>query len=196
MAAHPESRFEVISTFVLALVIFGWFATHYFTEIRERRKELRSALDKTCARLWDIETEAREFHMRDTFDESESRKLVRSMQQLHKQMTRLSRMECESSMVAFLAWRQAISLDNFELSTFSRQSAECELLVNIGACTMELEDCIERRYLELYPPRFPYFALPPCIVEFGAVVGGLARCTTAKVREKFITKPARSDDMR
>lgn len=155
----------------LVLLVFGWFATHLFSEARERRKELRAFLDKSLATFWKITEDAIAFHSAQEHDASKASNLVTRLHLAIRQLKRCKVGRAPTTQVAITRLRQAITLANFDKSNFCTQPPDSSILADISNAAADLEECIEGRYLEMYPSSFPYFAPSESWVLFARRIG-------------------------
>lgn len=139
------------------VAIAGWGFTHVFSEARERRKEVRSQLDKSYEQLQKLEQESRSFHCAGSFDEAKSLELTSKVAVLERVLLRISIVDAEFLNPLIVALRRSITLDNFEKSSFEQQTAASHILAEISHCSQELEGCLEQLYGQRYPNKFPYF---------------------------------------
>lgn len=143
----------------ILLIFAGFIGTHLLSEARERRKELRAMLDKLFTRLRELEDQARTFHTSSAYDQEAARQLREAVQQVSRQFSRCRVVtELAPFQQALIDWRRAITLRNFDSSTFQTQAWESELIADISHYTFSLEDTVEQAYLACYPHTFPYFA--------------------------------------
>jgi hypothetical protein len=139
------------------LIIIGWLATHLFSEARERRKEVRAQLDKIQERLVKIEVDARKFHTAEKFEHETAYVISSAIYRNEAALRRLEILGPGSLNEILSEHRKAVTLRNFDKSTFVRQALNCQLLSDINYWTLELEDGIEELYRQRYPVTFPYF---------------------------------------
>lgn len=139
------------------LAILGWFATHFFSEARERRKEVRSQVDKLLDRLVKIEGFARDFHTSASFDEKISSELLSQLNRLEGVLGRISRFDIDNFVGVLVHLRRSITLNNFDKSKFSTQSYGSQLLSEISGAIRDFEDELEGQYALSYPSKLPYF---------------------------------------
>ncbi len=58
-----------------------------------------------------------------------------------------------------VALRQAVTLKNFDASSFATQTDTSDIVADIADAAFALEDSLERQYLARYPAKFPFFAI-------------------------------------
>lgn len=136
------------------LVVAGWGLTHVFSEARERRKEMRAQLDKLYELLFAIEKDARSFHRSECFDIVKASELILKLNTFERILTRI--LFVDNFIQNLIQLRRSITLDNFDLSIFSQQALDCDILHNIISACEDFEDAIEQYYLRKYPHTFPY----------------------------------------
>ena len=137
----------------------GWGATHLLSEARERRKEIRVQLDKTIERLAKIEESARSYHCGSSFDLQKSLSLISEISRLERSLARVTRFNLDDFTPVIIMHRRAITLKNFDSSSFSSCDQDSEMLMEISAATHDFEEEIERQYRGSYPSKFPYFRI-------------------------------------
>jgi hypothetical protein len=135
----------------------GWGATHLLSEARERRKEVRSQLDKVIERLSKIEENARSFHTALEFDQGKAASLLYEIDRLERSLTRIAKIDVETLIPVIVHHRRAITYKNFDRSSFTTQELGNELIGDINSDTQDFEDEIEAQYRRNYPSKFPYF---------------------------------------
>lgn len=143
----------------LLIAITGWFATHLLNEARERRKEKRALLDKTVEKLWKIGYAARDFHCATTYSDTEAQDIIYKLQRLYAAVRRHFSLSPTIYTQSTIDLRQAITLKNYDKSTFSTQAINSAIPDEIIAATAALEDALEDSYSLDYPHKFPYFAV-------------------------------------
>ncbi|NPT44322.1 hypothetical protein GNZ12_24030 [Paraburkholderia sp. 1N] len=142
----------------------GWAATHFFSEARERRKEVRAALDKILVSLEELRKKAFAFHESAAFSEHEAQELQTAIYRLNRLFARVPILDPVEVAPFVKALRQSITLLNFSKSTFVAQVAGSEVLENISDACSNLEDEFDRQYAMHYPHGFPYI-LPGFVVR-------------------------------
>jgi hypothetical protein len=155
MADNEKSILEGIP-WVIAVV--GWFFTHAFSEARERRKENRAQLDKAFELLQSIEHDGRTFHCASNFEEEKSLALTSKILTLERKFSRIRCLRSDGLTPYIVALRRAVTLCNFDKSTFKPQLPTSEILTEISCAAADLEDAVEAQYSAQYPSTFPYFA--------------------------------------
>ena len=138
----------------------GWGATHLFSEARERRKEVRTQLDKVLDRLAKLEVEARDFHTAETFDEKKSLSIISDIERIQRILARLIAIDADNLVQVIIHHRRSITYRNFDKTSFKKQKPSSEMISDINSATEDFEDEIEAQYRLAYPPKFPYFVSP------------------------------------
>lgn len=141
----------------LLLVIVGWFATHVFSEMRERRKEMRGQIDKLIVNLHKIEADTRSFHSAPAFDSVKANDLRVSLDRFERTASRMAVFNQDELARHYRLIRQGATLQNFEPSTFTPQPLDAALLMDFSDISWDIEDAMETQYAEQYPDSFPYF---------------------------------------
>ena len=148
---------EAIPWIVAAI---GWGATHLFSEARERRKEVRTQLDKLLERLAKLEEAARDFHTDESFDQKKSLSILSDIDRIERVLTRLTAIQVDNLVPVIILHRRAITFQNFDKTSFEKKDSSSEVISDINSATQDFEDEIEAQYRIAYPPKFPYFTLP------------------------------------
>lgn len=138
----------------------GWGFTHVFSEARERRKEVRSQLDKGIEQLLALEKAARDFHMKSEYDPVKAHELTAGIDTFERKLYRISCLKLDALTSRLIALRRAITLTNFDRTGFTAQTAESDVLGSIADASASLEDALEAHYGYRYPNNFPYFRWP------------------------------------
>ncbi len=142
--------------FGAVLVIGGWAATHFFSEARERRKEVRSSIDKILEKIFEAEKTSIAFHVSSSFNEASRFDLQSQVNRIERQLNRMSALKTDAFINFIVAFRRSITLNNFDPSNFQQQAASSYLLREISNACQDLEDEIEYQYDQRYPPKFPF----------------------------------------
>lgn len=137
----------------------GWAATHIFSEARERRKEYRGQLEKIHELTSKIEQAAKTFHRASAHDASKASDLITQLAWLERCIMRIPILQAEKWTKELVAFRQAVTLRNFDASDFAQQTDTSEMVADIADAAFALEDALERQYLARYPARFPFFTI-------------------------------------
>lgn len=144
----------------LGVVVAGWAATHLLSEARERRKEGRGQIDKVIERLQDLEKAAYEFHTADALKPTQQVALINQLDRLVRSLGRIGMLNSDALIPTIISLRRAVTLRNFDPSTFQVQAQTSDILEAIATASQDMEDEIERQYLHRYPATFPYFRWP------------------------------------
>ena len=142
------------------IVVLGWFATHAFSEARERRKDVKAQLEKLNVRFLSVEESAISFHTKAEFDSAQARDIATQLDRTERAIGRIQILSARDLQLYIIALRRSITLENFDSSEFKQQAPSSELLQEITHATFEIEDEIERQYQQHYPATFPYFRWP------------------------------------
>jgi hypothetical protein len=162
---------RAIELFGLTSIIVGWFATHLFSEARERRKEARSQLDKLIERLIKLQSSTLGFHTQATFQPNVADELLTEIARIERILSRTPLAASGEMSGLIKEYRRAISLRNFEKTSFQQQEIGSDILVGISIAAQDIEDHLEERYLARYPSKFPFFYISEnstgiCILGF------------------------------
>lgn len=135
----------------------GWGATHFLSEARERRKEVRAQIDKISEKLSKLQDAAMNFHTADRYDERAATGILSDIDRIERHVSRISRFDTDCFNAVIIQHRRAVTYRNFDKSTFSQQTFDGELLVEVNSATQSFEDELEAQYRISYPSKFPYF---------------------------------------
>lgn len=168
---------RLIEVIGISSIVVGWFATHMFSEARERRKELRSQLDKLLEMLVSLENEALSFHLAKEFNAATARDLTGQIDRIERVIGRFPLADEKEIGALLVQHRRSITLHNFDSSSFATQLVGSDLLADVTDASRDLEDYLEERYGANYPSRFPYFEPSPAAVVGVLILVLLAACT-------------------
>lgn len=128
------------------ILVVGWVCVHSLTKKRELRKEVRNSIDAYMELLYDLEKDAREFHQGPTYNEDLARKLQfkikRNIAKLDRYPLSLLAVKDTSKMEL----RQAITIKNFDSSTFTQQLPHNFIFTEIAESIDAIEDTLETNY--------------------------------------------------
>jgi hypothetical protein len=150
---------DTLGLVTLVLVVLGWGATHVLSEARERRKDDRKRIDTSLELLDKAQTDAVNFHTSASFDSALSFSLIARLSKLERGLARLPLSNQDALNAYIIRHRRAITLENFDASSFKQLSPTDILLSDINSSTADLENEIEQQYVIRYPSKFPYFRL-------------------------------------
>jgi hypothetical protein len=135
------------------LVILGWIIVSRGNDKRERRKEIRSQLDKLARELRDLEQEAR-VHFLAPGSDPEARAREVSLRWRVKNAIRLmdrlalGEIKCESDKKSAL--RQAVTGGDFDSPERVASEATAPKLQAISEAVAEIVDALEKSFLAVY----------------------------------------------
>jgi hypothetical protein len=152
-----KSGVSFLLWFPWILAGFGWFATHLFSEARERRKEVRAGLDKLAQRVSEMESLGFEFHTSTSHNTLAARTIVTQIDRFERTLERSSVLNIDALVPHIIRFRRAMTLQNFDSSNFRTLEAGDPILQDISNAAADLEDEIEFQYRQAYPAKFPYF---------------------------------------
>lgn len=172
-----SSGSSIVAWLAAILAIIGWWATHFFSEARERRKEVRSSLDKVFASISTLRMDAIAFHGTASFHEDQAQALQTAIYALKRSLDRISILDHKELSTFLKNLRQSITLHNFDRSTFTPQPHGSDVIEGISDACAELEDELDRQYAVHYPHQFPYI-LPNAYVQRRSAINDL--CSRAR----------------
>lgn len=139
------------------IAILGWIAAHLLSEARERRKEIRSQIEKIHEKIAKLEKDGRSFHLNAEYSSSLALDITGQISGLERALLRTSGLSMDSLLATIIGLRRSITLQNFDKSSFKTQIEASEIMSNINHAALDLEDEIEHQYRIRYPSTFPYF---------------------------------------
>lgn len=151
------NRTELLASLPWIVAAVGLVVTHLLSEARERRKELRAQFEKLAERLAALEVRGARFHGAASFDALEARAIEVEIASIERRAVRLAEAASVSLGDAAIAHRQSLTLRNFEVSSFTPQQPNSDILAEIEAATASYEEALEDVYREQYPSQFPYY---------------------------------------
>lgn len=140
-----------------ALIIAGWLANHWLSEIRDRRKEVRSALDSFHSKVESLRDEAIKFHVGKEYNENIANSLLMTISKLEVIALRLRLLNEENVARLFKGTRQAITLNNFESSSFICLPMHSSIIIDIEISVEDISSTMESAYSYEYPINFPFY---------------------------------------
>jgi hypothetical protein len=133
-------------------VIAGWWLVNRQNNIRENRKEIRALIDKIQLSLDEIESQAIQYNTNEQSSEL-AFQLKRSLNQKLRskldvlKLRKLNLDKCDTFLKQF---RQAVTLENFDTSSFRPQHISDDLIKKIwltkDKLSNELEKCFAKKY--------------------------------------------------
>ena len=140
------------------IVVTGWLANHWLSEIRDRRKEVRGQLDAVLNAIETLRGEAIDFHLNEQYQRPEADALRMAIRKIEGANLRLNLIEERSVAVHVKRIRQSITLKNFEPSDFKAQPYSGEIITEIQLEIEDLAATLESAYSRKYPNHFPYYS--------------------------------------
>ncbi len=138
-------------------IILGWLANHYLSEIRDRRKEIRSQIDNLIQSLDKFREEAINFHSSENFDSQSASNLKLSLRKIEGAALRVSIIDEQLVGLLVKRVRQAATLKNFEPSDFQTQIYSSDIINSIQLTVEDYIATLESGYSRKYPNKFPYY---------------------------------------
>lgn len=140
----PFSCIAQIVTWLL--VVGGWLIVNWQNNTRERRKEVRTALDKLSARLDQLEKDAIKYHTSSQPQYDEANHIKIELQRIKKQINHLHILALEFEEDGMVKLRQSITLKNFDTHTFSPQPPYSPILSGISSAKDVVIDRLESAF--------------------------------------------------
>lgn len=141
-----------IGTWVI--VVIGWLIVNNQNNNRERRKEIRQAIDKIVKKIEEIEQDALQFHQ-SAFDDSSARALLLSLDKNSRSIAWLKIVESEIYKKSIISFRRSITLNNFDPTTHVALDGNNAQLARISAAAENLVDLLESAYAAQYLRKMP-----------------------------------------
>lgn len=129
----------------LALVVLGWAVVNHQNNRRETRREVRAAADVIEESLVGLLDRAISFHQAASFDQLASAHIVRVIQQISRDLGRLSKEDMKIT-AAIIDLRKAITLNNFDRSSFRALDSNDAAIWEISDSADYLKEMIEEYY--------------------------------------------------
>ncbi len=139
------------------IIVIGWLANHFLSEVRDRRKEVRNQIDELIQSLDKFREDAIKFHSAEIFDEQSASNLKFSLRKIEGAALRMSMLEERDIGILVKRIRQAATLKNFEPSDFQPQKYSSGIMSSVQLEVEEFIASIEGCYSRKYPNRFPYY---------------------------------------
>ena len=127
------------------IVIIGWFFVDWKNNRRELRKEKRALIDKINVDLNSIEKIAVEYHQNDHANVKTSQEIKISLDRVVKILNR-EKLLVQKEYKKFIAFKQSITLENFDSNGFIPQGDNSELLENISLTKDDLLHAMETKF--------------------------------------------------
>lgn len=124
------------------LIIVGWLVVHFTTLKRERRKENREAALKIVEEIKILEGMAVRFHSSEKFVHQDCDSLIWQINRIIRKLQRPPLKYLHIRIELMTRFRQNLT-QNTDISTFSTQAHDGEVILNIHEITDELIDEIE-----------------------------------------------------
>jgi hypothetical protein len=143
---------EWAQTVTWILVITGWWLVNRQNNIREKRKEIRTLLDKIQNTLDEIESQAIKYHTAEKSDDL-AFALKRSLNKKFPNklaILKLRDLEVENCYLFLKQLRQAITLENFDTSDFEIKKISDDLVKNIWLSKEHLSQELEKSFARKY----------------------------------------------
>jgi hypothetical protein len=157
MAVTPNDQsFSVFSFSVLqqlvtwGLVVGGWLLVNSQNNIRERRKEVRSSLDKLLKRLDQLEIKAISYHTGLTASYEKATHLKLELSRIKKQIDYLHLLALSFNEDTMIKLRQAITLNNFDTVKFEPQGFHSKIISNISTAKDRVVDQLEMAFADKF----------------------------------------------
>jgi hypothetical protein len=149
-----QSKVDMVGLQIVpwVLVIVGWWFVNSQNNIREKRKEIRTLMDKIQSLLDDIESQAIQYH---TSEESSDLafQLKRSLNQKlsnRLEILKLRSLNVDKCYSLLKQFRQAVTLENFDTKSFKPQNISDDLITKIWLAKDKLSYELEKSFASKY----------------------------------------------
>lgn len=142
-AAGSSNVIASIVTWIVVLI--GWYVVHSKALERDRRREKREACREICEALEELQSAALDFHTSNQFSLRDSTDLGYSVEQVVLKLQAKPIDELKLPKSKIIAIRQRITGRNVDLSDFSPQAADSEIIMDIRAAISEVTRYLDQR---------------------------------------------------
>lgn len=132
------------------LIVCGWVVVHYLSAVRDRQREIAALAEAVEVEISKLALDAVAFHFRDTHDFQASVSITSKISRISRrlQVGPLSRLNVPAGLV--VALRQAITLRNFDASSFKKLNQDAKQIRDIGQAAEDLSGSVEDLYATRY----------------------------------------------
>lgn len=135
----------VASVVTWVLVFFGWVFVHRATLVRDRRREKREACRQMCTSLEELQAAAIDFHTSNKFSLRASSDLGQSVEQIVLRLLGKPFCELDVPRGRLKAIRQRLTGRNVDISDFTSQSDDSEIILEIRTAISDLTMYLDSR---------------------------------------------------
>ncbi len=136
----------IIASVITWVVVFvGWIIVHNATLARDRRREKREACRQICTSLEELQAAAIDFHTSNQFNLRASSDLGHSVEQIILRLQGKPFSELNVPRSRIKAIRQRLTEKNVDLSDFSSQSADSEIVLDVRTAISDLVMYLDSR---------------------------------------------------
>lgn len=128
-----------------ALVLIGWFVVHRTTLERERRKENREIAARIIDSLYALCHDGRQFHTSKEFNEELSFDISQKLGRIFREINLPPISNLKISNEKLMEARMALTLKNFEKSSFKKHEPSSPLVQDVTFSIEELVSEIETK---------------------------------------------------
>ena len=135
------------------IVISGWWLVNRQNNIREKRKEIRALIDKVLFLIDEIEQQAIHYHTKAEMSDEIAFQLKRGLHQKLRdklKILNLREINTDSCSQPLKELRQAITLKNFDTTSFAQQNLSSNIITNIWFARDKLSQEVEKCFLKTY----------------------------------------------
>lgn len=145
----PEVWHFVTQVITWLIVIGGWLIVNHQNNGRERRKEVRQAIDKLCLKIEEVERTARAFHQSD-YNAEVADELKLTINKIIRGIARLEILDLKILSRNAIHLRKSITLNNFDTSNHIPLNGTQQQLADISDAADNLIGAMESAYIKRY----------------------------------------------
>ncbi|AFZ66778.1 hypothetical protein Deipe_1225 [Deinococcus peraridilitoris DSM 19664] len=143
---------DLVTPIGVGVAVYALIYNNRQAGFRDRRKELRSVIDGIVKSIQEIESNGLKFHTAASYDAAVADGILRSFTRMSASVQRLELYKAYTPVLdAINAFKQALTLNNFDPSSFATQLHSSDIPKEIFATAQDLIELIEQRYTDIYP---------------------------------------------
>lgn len=135
----------IASILTWLVVLIGWYVVHNKTLERDRRREKREACRQLCEALEKLQEAALDFHTSNQFSLRNSTDLGYFVEQVVLSLQGKPIDELKLPRSKIIAIRQKITGRNVDLSDFTSQAADSEIIMDIRTSVSDITRYLDQR---------------------------------------------------
>lgn len=159
----PESTSSFASIITWIIAAGGWFVVNNQNNSRETRKEINNKIYGLIKSIEDIEEGAIKFHTADIFDEYTTNKILGDIYRASQKVNALNGIGFSINTQAMISLKKAITLNNFDASSFKKQNMNSTIIYEIEDSTNNVISILENAYINTFNASPKHNPLAKCI---------------------------------